>query len=484
MTNPAQTILWHDYETWGIHPSVDFPVQFAAIRTTLDLEPVDEQPKMNWLCKIPLDYLPNPKACLITGITPQYSLSKGLSEPEFARRIHRQMEQAGTCTAGYNSIRFDEEVSRHLLFRNFYPVYEREYKNGNSKWDVIDLVRACYALRPQGIQWAYYSDNKPSFKLEELAKANNLEHEAAHDALSDVRATIAIAKLIKTQHPKLYNYYWELRSKHNVNTMLQQFRQNIFVYISGFISSEQGCCTLIMPVCTHPTNSNGIICIDLLKPIEKFEGNDAHAIQDVLFTKSKNETQQNERPGLFSISVNKCPFIAPIKTLSDERANTLNIDVSLAIKHFKALVQLPFLSELCQQIMLPSEPTNTPDNVDERLYLSEFPSPADVTKMRNLREALPEQLAAYTDSFESPELNKLLVRYRARNYPQFLDEHEIHLWQQHLIQRFTSNRKKACLSLTEYYLCIDELSAGYQNHPEKLNLLRVLRTYAQQISGG
>jgi exodeoxyribonuclease-1 len=153
---------------------------------------------------MPFDYLPHPMACLVTGITPNFSLAKGLSEPNFAHKIYQQLSQANTCVAGYNSMRFDEEVTRHLLFRNLYPVYEREFKNNNSRWDVIDLVRACYALRPDEINWPKYEDGKPSFKLEELSKANNIGHEAAHDALSDVHATIGIAKLIKTKQPKLY----------------------------------------------------------------------------------------------------------------------------------------------------------------------------------------------------------------------------------------------------------------------------------------
>ncbi|MFT4655110.1 MAG: exodeoxyribonuclease-1 [Patiriisocius sp.] len=488
MTNKMQeTILWHDYETFGINPKVDFPVQFAAIRTNLNLDVLDNQANIDWLCKMPLDYLPHPKACLVTGITPTFSLTKGLSEPVFANKIYQQMSQPNTCVAGYNSISFDEEVTRHLLFRNLFPVYEREFKNNNSRWDVIDLVRACYALRPGGINWPVYDNGKPCFKLEELTKANNIGHKAAHDALSDVHATIGIAKLIKTNQPKLYDYYWQLRSKHQVNGMLQQFQKNIFVYISGFIASSKGCCSLIMPVCPHPTNKNAVLCIDLLKPIDLFEKNHLQNLQQALFIKpslNEGDTHSNSKsPGVYNIAVNKCPFVAPIKTLSTDRAAELGINLSIAFEHYKRLAQLPFLTQLCTNVYSLHETKPVPNNIDEQLYTSEFPSPADNHLMEKVRLALPEQLTIYSGKFESELLNKLLFRYRARNHPGLLEEQEMIRWQQHVEERLTQGGKTSCLSVEEFLLSIDELSREYQQHTEKMKVLQSLKRYAQQLTG-
>jgi exodeoxyribonuclease-1 len=474
------TILWHDYETFGINPQVDFPVQFAAIRTNLNLEIIEDQPNINWLCKIPHDYLPHPQACLITGITPYYSLNKGLSEPEFANRIHRQMMLPNTCVVGYNSMKFDEEVTRNLFFRNLFPVYEREYKNNNSRWDVIDLVRACYALRPEHINWPFYDNGKPCFKLEELTKANNIGHEDAHDALSDVHATIAIAKLIKSHHPKLYDYYWQLRSKHQVNAMLQQFQSNIFIYVGGFIPSEQGCCTIIMPVCAHPENQNSMLCIDLLKPVTEFEKNDHKHLKQIIF---ENTLERSGKPGLLNIAINKSPFVAPIKTLSQERAKLLKIDLNMAINNYKRLANLHFLRELCQSVYCRDQARTIPDNIDEQLYTSEFPSTADITLMATVRHEVPEQIAAHSEKFESKLLNQLLFQYRARNYPSLLDEQEMNRWQQHIAFRLSQGNKKASLSLDEYFLSIEELSQQYQQYPDKMKILQSLKRYANELAG-
>jgi exodeoxyribonuclease-1 len=62
---------------------------------------------------------------------------------------------------GYNSLRFDDEVTRNTLYRNLYSPYDREWQNGNSRWDIIDMVRACHDLRPEGIVWPRRARNSP-----------------------------------------------------------------------------------------------------------------------------------------------------------------------------------------------------------------------------------------------------------------------------------------------------------------------------------
>ena len=202
----STTLYWHDYETSGVNPALDRPLQFAGIRTDEDLNVIGEP--ITHYCLPPLDRLPHPQACLITGLTPQFLMDKGLPEPEFMTAINRQLSRPGTCAVSYNSIRFDDEVTRFALYRNFYDPYEREWKNGNSRWDIIDMLRLARALRPAGIEWPNHEDGAPSFRLEDLTAANGLEHGAAHDALSDVHATIAVARLVRSKQPKLYDYVY------------------------------------------------------------------------------------------------------------------------------------------------------------------------------------------------------------------------------------------------------------------------------------
>ncbi|NOU21399.1 MAG: exodeoxyribonuclease I, partial [Methyloglobulus sp.] len=233
----AETSLyWHDFETFGIDPRRDRPSQFAGVRTDLDFNIIDDP--LIVYCKPPADYLPHPEACLLTGISPQIAESKGVTEAEFCRRIHEQLAQPNTCSLGYNSIRFDDEFTRNCLYRNFYDPYAREWQNGNSRWDLIDVIRATKALRPDGIDWPTDAEGRPSFRLEELTKANGIAHEAAHDALSDVHATIALAKLVKSAQPKLYQFLWQHRTKTEAFNLLQYGSFKPVVHVSGRYSSD------------------------------------------------------------------------------------------------------------------------------------------------------------------------------------------------------------------------------------------------------
>src|SRR5690606_8555235 len=177
------TFYWYDLETFATDPRRTRIAQLAGRRTDLALRPVGEP--LVLLCKPADDLLPSPGACLVTGITPQQCLAEGLPEAEFVARLHEQLVEPGTCAVGYNSLRFDEEFLRCTLYRNFRDPYAREYRNGNSRWDLLDLARLQHALRPEGIAWPARADGHASFRLEELAAANGIVHARAHDALSD-----------------------------------------------------------------------------------------------------------------------------------------------------------------------------------------------------------------------------------------------------------------------------------------------------------
>ncbi len=259
----AQTFYWHDYETFGTDPSRDRPVQFAGLRTDADLNVIGE-PLVIFAKPAP-DQLPHPEACLITGITPQQALKEGVTEAEFIARIHAELAVPNTCGVGYNSLRFDDEVTRYTLYRNFYDAYEREWKNGNSRWDIIDMVRTAYALRPDGINWPRREDGLPDFRLESLTAANGIAHEAAHDALSDVYATIAMARLIREKQPKLYDYVLNHRSKQAVLAQIDMAAVKPLLHVSGMFGGANSNIGLIVPLAPHPGNKNKIIAFDLSK---------------------------------------------------------------------------------------------------------------------------------------------------------------------------------------------------------------------------
>jgi len=326
------TFYWHDYETFGAVPRRDRPAQFAGIRTDAELNEAGE-PLMIY-CQPATDYLPAPEACLLTGITPQLCQQNGLPEYEFAAAIEKELAAPGTVGVGYNTIRFDDEVTRHLFWRNLIDPYAREWQNDCGRWDLLDVVRTCYALRPDGIVWPSHDDGRPSFKLEHLSKANDLVHEAAHDALSDVRATIALARLIRAQQPKLFDFCLKLRKKDAVMAEIGLPERKPFLHISGMFPAERGCMAIVWPLAMHPTNKNEVIVWDLAFDPRELFTLDAATVRERMFSKQDDLPEGVSRLPIKSIHINKSPIvIGNLKTLTPAVAEKWGIDVQQALTH-------------------------------------------------------------------------------------------------------------------------------------------------------
>ncbi|MBD2858705.1 exodeoxyribonuclease I [Spongiibacter sp. KMU-158] len=417
------TFYWHDYETWGANPSIDRPVQFAGVRTDSELNIIGE-PLMVFSRPSP-DFLPHPEACLITGITPQQALEEGVSESEFIARIYSELAQPGTCGVGYNSIRFDDEVTRYTLYRNFYDPYAREWQNGNSRWDLIDVVRLCCALRPDGIEWPLREDGTPSFKLELLSQANGLSHESAHDALSDVYATIDLAKLIKSRKGKLWDYALGLRNKRQVAQLLDTEAQVPVLHVSGRLPAARFCSALMMPLALHPQNRNSVICYDLSADPQPLIDGDVDEIMRRVFS-SAADLGDTPRIPLKEIHINRSPMVATSKLLDEHSAERLQIDLPQARQYWQQLRNAAGLTEKLQKVFSQREFAGSTDP-DSQLY-GGFIGDADKRLMDELREASPSELGSDYFRFQDQRLPELLWRYRARNFPESLNPAEMKKW--------------------------------------------------------
>ena len=333
----THTFFWHDYETFGIDTRRDAPAQFAGIRTDAELNEIGE-PVMVY-CKPPRDALPDPASCLITGITPQLCEAQGLNEAAFAQRVLDELGAPNTIGVGYNSLGFDDEVTRHLFWRNLIDPYGREWQNQCSRWDLFNVVRCAYALRPEGIQWPVKEDGRPSLKLEHLSAANGLVHEAAHDALSDVRATIALARLIRQRQRKLFDYCLSLRDKKEVQKVVGGFgaQRRPFLHVSGRLDPQRGYTAVLWPLAPHPTNTNEVIVWDLAEDPQSLLGLSAQDIRARLFTKREDMPEGVTRLPIKSIHINQSPVvIRNLETLGEARAAHWGIDVGQALAHAQA----------------------------------------------------------------------------------------------------------------------------------------------------
>lgn len=472
------TFFWHDYETFGANPRRDKPAQFAGIRTDAQLNIIGEP--LELYCQPPPDMLGDPNASLITGITPQYALKHGVPEPEFIETIITAMTQPETCNVGYNNLAFDDEVTRHTLWRNFFDPYEREWKNGCSRWDIINMVRLTYALRPAGIQWPRHDTGAPSFRLEDLAQANDLLQAQAHDALSDVHATIDMARLIRSKQPQLFDYVLNNRDKHSARRLLDMETRKPALHVSAKFPTRNGCLSPVMPIAWHPINKNCIITYDLrVDPTPMLEMS-PEEIYEHLFTPADQRGEDAPRIGLKGVHLNRCPVLAPFEMLQENEAQRLHLDINACRRHWKALHdQMALVETKAMQVFDRFHRSFTSPADPEAALYDGFVSRADRQLAATVRTSPPAQLAEGDIVFEDNRLNELLFRYRARHYPDTLNEIEKQEWQDWVARKLQS-APDGSLTLADYEALIDEQIDHVQGDIQKLKLFLELKEWSNK----
>lgn len=471
------TLYWHDYETTGVDPARDRPVQFAGLRTDENLKVIGE-PLVQY-CQLPNDCLPHPQACLITGITPQKATEEGVPEPQFIAAIHRELSQPGTCGVGYNSLRFDDEVTRFTLYRNFYDPYEREWKQGNSRWDIIDMLRLARALRPEGIVWPDKPDGTPSFRLEELTAANGIEHAAAHDALSDVLATIAMARLVKEKQPRLYDYVYSHRVKHKAAGLIKLTTRQPFFHVSSRLPRENGYAALMMPLAVHPTNKNAVIAVNLMADPEPLLSLDAEQIRQKVFARSDALPEGEQRIALKGIHLNRCPIVATPRLLDRPTARRLGIDLERCGQHWQRLLN----ADLGEKIAAVFAQRDFPEKGDpeQALYQGFLPD-RDRALLANIRHASAQDFAGGSLLFHDERYNSLLFNYRARYANETLTDAERKDWQVLRQQRLIDG-VGGYYTMTAYFEELDDLEKADGDGKNKV-VIEALRAWGKQLLSG
>ncbi len=474
----APTFFWHDYETFGRVPRRDRPAQFAGLRTDLDLNEVGAPLMIH--CRPAPDYLPDPESVLLTGILPQHALAQGLPEPAFAAAIERELGRDDTIGVGYNSIRFDDEVTRFLFWRNLIDPYAREWQNGCGRWDLLDVLRCTWSLRPEGIEWPLHAAGpmagRPSFRLEQLTAANGLAHEAAHDALSDVRATLALARLVKSRQPRLWDFCLKLRRKDAVMAEIGSGRP--FLHLSGMYPVERGCLAVVWPLAPHPTNKNEIIVWDLAQDPQQLAGLDAEDLRRRLFTRQDELPEGEQRLPVKTVHINKSPVVIGNLRTAAAAAERWQLDMPAALRHAEHAAALaPVLAPLWPQVFARPAAEGAAD-VDEDLY-GGFVGNEDRRTLQRLRELAPSQLMGKRPAFQDGRLEELLFRYRARNHPELLDDEDRRRWQQHCAERLHGGAGGA-LTLAAYFERIDALAETADERGQAL--LAALYDYAEGIA--
>ncbi len=472
----AQTFFFYDLETSGVNPRSARIMQFAGQRTSLDLQPIGEP--VNTLIKLSPDVLPEPDAIMVTGITPQQTLQDGITEAEFLQLFFAEVVQPDTIFVGFNTVRFDDEFMRFALYRNFYDPYEWQWKEGRSRWDLLDVVRMTRALRPEGIKWPIDSKSKPTNKLELLAAINGLDHSDAHDALSDVKATIALAQLLHQKQPKLFHYLLAMRDKKKVQELVGMGKP--FVYSSGKYSGEHEKTTVAQLITSHPTKQCAYV-YDLRYDPAKYKDYTPEQLAEAWRWK-KDATEP--RLPVKALRFNCCPAVAPLSVLDGKSQKRLKITMGEISKHAKTLAGMKEWSEKllkaveildkAQQASFLSDQTT----VDGQLYDGFFDD-HDRSLENVFRTATPDELSRFIADFHDHRLQALVPLYKARNYPKHMTDEERINWEKYLQQNLMKGG--ASSRMARYFARLEQLAdtAGITQHQRYL--LEELQLYGQSI---
>ncbi len=461
------SLLWYDYETWGANPQRDHIAQFAAIRTDLDLNPISDP--IDILCKPSIDTVIDPEAVTITGLSPLKLTETGLNEWDFAQQIHTHMSLSGTCTTGYNTIRFDDECTRYLFYRNLIDPYAREWKNGNSRWDILDVVRMTHALRPEGIKWPVHENGSPSFKLEHLTKANGVAHENAHDAVSDVKATIAIAKLIKDHQPKLFDYAFALRSKHEVRKHIDVEGRRPHLHFTGKIPAIEHCMGIEVPLMVHPDRANEIIVIDIREDPSWVLDHSADQLREWLYSKTEDMPEGISRPPFKTIHINRSPMVAPMSLLDDEAANRLGVEIELINAHRNTVDQHPEILKLALDVFTSTQEYAIPEDNEHALY-SGFIDDHDRNLLNKMAagKIAKENWLNESHLLHDNRLPDIIYNVLARNFPDSLTQAQLDQWYQKRQPALISTTMGQAISLEDAIAKATQLISDF---PENLALV-------------
>ena len=475
----AGSFLFYDLETFGADPRTSRIAQFAAIRTDCDLNQIETP--ISVFVRPADDLLPSPGATMVTGITPQHALREGMGEAAAFALIFEEMARPETCSLGYNSLRFDDEFVRHGLFRNFFDAYEREWRGGNSRWDLLDVLRLAHAIRPDGVAWPRREDGATSFKLEHLAEANGVRIGDAHEALSDVRALIGLARALKTAQPRLWDYALRLRDKRYASSLLDTIAMKPVLHVSQRFLASRLCAAPVLPVARHPRIDSRVIVFDLEQDPEPLLRLSAEGIAERLYVRAIDLPEGESRIALKEVHTNRCPALVAWDHLRGPDFDRLCIDPLLAEERAARIREAgPALVEKVRQVFA-VERERVPSDVDASLY-DGFIGDGDKRLFPQVRTTPPEALGLAEFPFRDARLPEMLFRYRARNWPETLDAEEWARWNDYRRWRLYDESGASEYSFARYAEEIGMLRALHAQDTAKQVLLDQLEAWGREIA--
>ena len=431
-----EKFVFYDYETTGISPEYDQPLQFAAIITDLDFNEID---RVDIRCQLSPHILPAPKALHVTGVNPNQLLNNNLPTAfEFAQTIQEFTQKwAPAIWIGYNTIQFDEKIMRQMFYQNLQPnIFATQFFD-NSRLDVMKMVFAVFAENPDILEWPINEKGKINFKLDQLAPANGFKSHNAHDALGDVEATIFILNIIKTKAPELYEQLIETRNKSYNLRLLSSFKpvEVTFRFGGNYPKTYTGC------LCSIPSNNNrvGFFDLDQSNPMDVILGDNE------LIEAAMQKSPQRIR----NIAVNQADTIRPAKNTNAEW------------DHICAVIEenIDFRKTVSECIInrYESDEDDGEKTIEEQIY-GGFYSNEDKSVLEQFQLASWEERLNLLSRFSDERLKQLGRRLIAFNAPELLTTNEKNAFNaSYLKNKWTSDEETGWTTIKNIKEQLDKL---------------------------
>lgn len=389
-----KTFLFYDIETTGLHKAFDQVLQFAAIRTDLEL---NELTRHELIVKLNPDTIPSP-AAMITHHMRLADIAKGISEFDAIKQIHQWLNYPGTISVGYNTLGFDDEFLRFSFFRNLLPPYTHQYANDCGRMDLYPITVMYSLFKRSILEWP------EKLKLEQLNTLNQLSEGRAHHAMVDVEATLALAKRFFKER-EMWDYLVGYFNKNTDNERTQSLKTEIALLFDGIFGTDKNYHCPVLYIGNHEHYKNQSLWLRL----------------DT--TRWETLEKISEKPHEFTRVIFKKPgepnFVLPLKErflthLAKER-------LELAEQNRAWLNNNPEIFQQIIQYYKNYQYTAHPEtDVNASLYLNGFWSAAEENTCRAFHKATPFEKRDLVRQITNPRLKALALRILGRHFQEHM----------------------------------------------------------------
>jgi len=363
--------VFYDTETTGTEVLFDQVLQFAAILTDDDLNEID---RFEIRSRLQPHVVASPGAMNVTGVTaaqlddPTYA-----SQFEMAGQIHQKLtDWQPAHFIGHNSIKFDEVLLRALFYKSLLPVYLTNM-NGNCRLDTLKMLQSASIYEPGDIIYPTRQNGQAIYKLDQLAPANGFNHANAHEAMSDVEATIFMCRKVRDSAPETWSRFLRFSNKGSVLDFCES--EEVFGLTEFYFGRAHT--FLLQKIDINPDNSNEVIALNLQFTPEDFTGKTDDEVARMLKRNPKpiRKLRANALPGLVDAD-----DAHPHSRMSELSLNEIE-------DRGRRFAQDPALKQRLFDIYMSEQPEyEVSPHVEERLY-NGFPHHSDQSKFQDFHYA-------------------------------------------------------------------------------------------------